>query len=370
MAESPKDATIRAMGPPEVILDRFVRTQLCNEAGFSGYLGKLDIETVESPSFRSFLYLVQDTMNEALRLEGVNASGGVEHPPFHFDYLDVSAGITNAHAFELGGFAFIAVTQPMVELVWHLSHRLSRSPRVCQLLNSSLAASAPDALQGLLFQIQLNFLVSHEYTHHIHRHCVESEAGANELWTEFLRNETGGTLNSQAQELDADGYAIYLVLTHLLRGERRQSALALLGGADTPRLDGDELLLTCFFLALLAFFCAFWRGGVDMASIYKLRHPPPPVRIKYAIQVTEMWSGQNESVPRSWFVPARLQTLFSAAADAISGTARLEWDAQMSFLRGADGTRYDGQLFERFEAIRQKRDELAHSTAGVEPTSR
>jgi len=65
------------MVPPEVILDRFVRTQLCNEAGFSGYLGKLDTETIESPSFRSFLYLVQDTMNEALRLEGVNASGGV-----------------------------------------------------------------------------------------------------------------------------------------------------------------------------------------------------------------------------------------------------------------------------------------------------
>jgi hypothetical protein len=358
------------MVPPEVILDRFVRTQLCNQAGLSGYIGKLDIETVESHSFRSLLYLVQDTMNEALRLEGVNASGGVEHSPFHFDYLDVSAGITNAHAFEHGGFAFIAVTLPMVELVWHLSHRLSRSPRVCQLLNSSPAALDPDALQGLLSQLQLNFLVSHEYTHHVHRHCVESEAGVKGLWTEFLRDETGGTINSQAQELDADGYAIYLVLSHLLRGERRESALAVLGGTHKTGLDGDELLLTCFFLALLAFFCAFWRGGVDLTTIYRFRHPPPPVRIKYAIQVTDMWSGQNESVPRSWFVPARLQALFGAAADVISRTARSEWDAQMSFLRAADGTRYDGQLFERFEAIRQKKDEQAHPAAGVEPTSR
>ena len=73
------------MAPPEVILDRWVRTQLRNEPGFSGYVGKLDIERLESPSFRSFLYLIQETMNEALRLEGVNASGGVEHPPFHFD---------------------------------------------------------------------------------------------------------------------------------------------------------------------------------------------------------------------------------------------------------------------------------------------
>lgn len=364
----PKDATILAMVPPEVILDRFVRTQLCNEAGFSGYLGKLDLKTVESPSFRSFLYLFQDTMNEALRLEGVNASGSVEQPPFHFDYLDVSGGITNAHAFQHGGFAFIAVTLPMVELVWHLSLRLSRSPLVCRLLNSLPTALEPDALQSLLFEIQLNFLVSHEYTHHVHRHCEESQAGLHGLWTEFLRDETGGTTHLQAQELDADAYATYLLLAHLLRGERRESALALLGRADALGLDGDELLLTCFFLSVVAFFCAFWRGGVDMASIYQVRHPPPPIRIKYAIQVAEMWSGQNQSARRSWFVPARFQALFGAAADVIGGTARQEWDAQMLFLRGADGSRYDGQLFERFEAIRQKRD-LAHAAPGVEVTS-
>ena len=139
--------------------------------------------------------------------------------------------------------------------------------------------------------------------------------------------------------------------------------MAVFGGTHTAGLDGDELLLTCFFLALLALFCAFWRGGVDIASINEFRHPPPPVRIKYAIQVTDMWSGQNESVSRSWFASARLQALFGAAADILSQTARSEWDAQMSFLRGPDGTRYDGRLFERFEAIRQKKDELAHPAA-------
>ena len=37
------------MAPPEEILDRLVRTQLRNEPGFSGYVGKLTIERVESP---------------------------------------------------------------------------------------------------------------------------------------------------------------------------------------------------------------------------------------------------------------------------------------------------------------------------------
>jgi hypothetical protein len=285
----------------------------------------------------------------------VNASGGVEHPPFHFDYLDVSDGIKNALAFQEGGFSFIVVTLPLVELVWGLSRGLSRSPLAAKLLSLDPGTVDADGLQGLLFQIQLNFLVSHEYTHHVHRHCVESRSEAIGVWTEFLHDATCGSISSQAQELDADGYAAYVVLTHLLRGERRQSALAELGRADISGTDGDELLLTCFFLAVLAFFCAFWHGDIDFESVYHFGHPPPPVRIKYMFNVTEMWCRQNGSVPQSWFSPTRLQELFSAAAEVVGGTARQTWDAQMSFLRSADGAQYDRQLFERFEVVRRSR---------------
>ena len=83
------------------------------------------------------------------------------------------------------------------------------------------------------------------------------------------------------------------------------------------------------------------------------------------IQVAEMWCGQNGSVPQSWFSPARFQELFRAAAEVVEGNARQTWDAQMAFLRGGDGVQYDQQLFERFEAVRQKRDELAQAAPGV-----
>ncbi len=347
------------MAPPEVILDRWVRAQHLIEPGFSGYVGKLDVERVESPSFRSFLYLIQKTMNEALRLEGENSSGGIEHLPFHFDYLDASDGIRNAHAFQHEGFSFIVVTLPLVELVWRLSHCLSRSTLVQRLLRLDPGTVDPDALQGLLFQIQLTFLVSHEYSHHIHRHCVESQGLTIGIWSEFPLDATRGSINSQAQELVADGYAAFIVLAQLLRGNRRQSALMQLVRTDAPATDGDELLLTCFFLALLAFFCAFWRGGTDIASIYQLRHPPPPVRINYALQVAGMWCGQNGSAPQSWFSPARFQALFRAAAEVIGGTVRQPWDAEMSFLRSPEGVQYDRQLFEKFETMRQKRDSIA-----------
>jgi hypothetical protein len=351
------------MTPPEVILDRFVRTRLRNEPGFSHYIGKLNIETVESPSFRSFLYLVQKTMNEELRSEGVNASGGVQHPPFRFDYLAVDAGIRNALAFQYGEFSFIVVTLPLVESVLHLSRRLSRSPTVVELLHLDPTTVAPDAFQGLLFGLQFSFLVSHEYTHHVHRHCAEGQGGVIGLWNEFPHYAMSGSLNSQAQELDADGYAAYLVLAHLLDGGMRSSALAELGRSDLQGTDGDELLLTCFFLAVLAFFCGFWHGDTDMASVYRFRRPLPPVRITYLIRVAEMWCRQNGSVPQSWFNPTRFQELFHAAAEVIEENARKTWDAQMSFLRGTDGVQYDQQLLERFEAVRRNGGRISTATA-------
>jgi hypothetical protein len=85
-----------------------------------------------------------------------------------------------------------------------------------------------DAFQGLLFQIQLNFLAAHEYTHHIHRHVFVSSGGATDVLSEFANGEELGNSQSRAPELRLKnsmrmGCAEFLVLAHLLRGERRNT---------------------------------------------------------------------------------------------------------------------------------------------------
>jgi hypothetical protein len=79
---------------------------LCKREFPEKLLRKLDIEQIASQSLRTFLYELQTETNEALRLENANASGGVAHPPFHFDYLN--ATVTNAHAIPHECFWFIA----------------------------------------------------------------------------------------------------------------------------------------------------------------------------------------------------------------------------------------------------------------------
>jgi hypothetical protein len=64
---------------------------------------------------------------------------------------------------------------------------------------------------------------------------------------ESVPETTCGSMDSQVEELDADGYAAYLLWTFLLRSERRQRALIELGQANMPTTDCDELILSCFF---------------------------------------------------------------------------------------------------------------------------
>jgi hypothetical protein len=341
------------MIPPEVVLDRYVRIKFQQELGFSGYLGKLDIDRVEPAPLREFLDHIQRMMNDELLSEGVNESGSVKHPPFHFDYIEVDNGVApNAYAFQHDGYAFIAITRTMMESLGNLSKRLSRSETVVRLLSLDIGVDA-DELQELLFHILLYFLVSHEYTHHIHRHGETGPNAATALWTEFQFDATDGSITSQAQELDADGYATYLVLAHVLRGGARAAVLAQLGQEELSASAGDELLLQLFFLAAFAFFCEFWRGGTDMKLIRQFTHPPPPVRITYIIRTAQMWCGQDQCVSETWFDDQRFQKLFRASFESTGEANFKTWASDMSFIRSAEGEKYDNELFQAFDTLRR-----------------
>lgn len=178
-------------------------------------------------------------------------------------------------------------------------------------------------------------------------------AGSTGVWTEFHMDEFAGRIDDQVLELDADAYGLYLVLANFIRGGGREGALAQLGQQHLSKIDADSLLLTCFFIAVLAFFCAIWPEDIKMDSVWQLSHPPPPVRIDFTIRVAQLWCSQNESLPESWFTSDRLQEIFQAVLAGIRGAGLYGWDAHISFFRGEEGTRYNRKLLEMFEASRK-----------------
>ena len=162
-------------------------------------------------------------------------------------------------------------------------------------------------------------------------------------------------MEQQAQELDADGYSSYLLLANLLQDENRYaSVLEGLGHAAHRSAASDELLFTAFFVVVLNVFCAFWRKRTEVAALYELVHPPPPVRINNIIQVAQMFAGQNSPVADTWFQPSRFTELFRTAAATIPGSGRRTWDSQMALLRSPEGERY-ARRFSRSSRRRERR---------------
>jgi len=339
--------TIPSVERPEDVLDNFIK----NGLGLPAYVvGVFDLDKLE-PKRAAFLASFKDVMNdEALRPQDLDGRR------FHFDYLEVRNGKSNAFAFTEGNYAFIVVTMPLVDSCGDLSLRLCRSPIVRQILglhHEAHEAEEVGELQRLLFINLLSLLGLHEYTHLVHKH---SGTGAM-VWNEFSPSgPPKGSLHAQAQELDADGYAGYLLLQGLLRGSPRHNALATLKQRESSPSDADQLLLALFFVTALSLFCEFWSlRKVHTSSFYDDDHPLPPVRIKYILEVAKMWCDQN-GLDSPWFTPAGSQELFRAVAGMIEPSRKGTWDVQMAALASPAGVAYDGELFKAFEAVRQKPD--------------
>ncbi len=298
--------------------------------------------------FDHCLLAFKKTLNEALRNEKKNVPEHVEHPPFHFDFVDST--IPNALAFRYEGFSFIGVTMPLIYVLWDTCLRLSRSEPVGAAIGIHLLPEAHDLIHALFLGNQLAFVVSHEFTHHVHGHTLNR--GPEPVFlNEILDTPDGGNLELQAQEIDADGYAVYHLLADLIDGGRRAQTVGLLGLEEqSPRVQ-DEVLLSSVVVAVGAFLFARTPSTVESAKIYKLTHPPQAARMNFIMHSAVNWCKQNRPHLESYMTIKRFQMLRRATATATWGmNGGTDWALQIAFLQTDEGSRYISKLDERFKA--------------------
>jgi hypothetical protein len=118
--------------------------------------------------------------------------------------------VENARAFRYTGYSFISITIPLVFGLWNSCNLLSGSQLIATELCLRLEGEERDGLRTVFFRTMLSFLVSHEYTHHVHGHL---DPGGSEpvFLDEILDLDQAGDLDQQVLEVDADGCAVYLV---------------------------------------------------------------------------------------------------------------------------------------------------------------
>lgn len=335
----------RVAEPPEILFHRYFQNPSRRPDDRRAYRGKQDLDTLPA-RFASFLRDVQDALNEALRNEKQNVAEHVEHPPFHFDYIE--AAVPNALAFRVADYSFIGITMPLIHRMWDSCIELSKSNAVATLLGVPQTAENEEAILTVMFQTQLTFVVLHEYTHHVHGHFSQSAPGS-EFFNEILSNTDTGNLEEQAFEVDADAYAVYHVLAHLITGPRREQATDLLGYTGAAAEMQDAILFYSFVMAIAAFLLVLPPTSVDVSTIYNRTHPPQAVRMNEIMHSAISWCEQIRPALITRWTLSKFQTLMTVVLAAISGMRGVgDWSGQTAFLTSESGSEYSEKLRAHF----------------------
>jgi len=325
--------------PPEVLLDRFLKSDELSQAQRAVYRGKQDLDALE-PSLGSLLANIQETLNADLHQRMHN---------FHFDYIDATR--PNALAFEHAGYAFICVTMPLVRVLWRMCELLSRSAKVADVLRVGATSPERDAVLAVLFTTQFAFIVAHEFAHHDHGH-FKRQGSKTELWEEVQTADAVGSLQEQAREVDADGWAVYLALTHLVKGQRRDITRGLLGLESAPDESVDEVFLSSFILAVTTVLFVFPPAAFDERTLYWLTHPPQAARMNAIMHRVKVWCLQNRPALGRWLTLERFQCLMVAARESTSElNATRDWSRQEEFFHTQAGSEYFNRLHELVVAL-------------------
>jgi hypothetical protein len=162
---------------------------------------------------------------------------------------------------------------------------------------------------------------------------------------EIVVGHDDGNLEAQAQEIDADGYAAYHVLAHLIEGERRSQAVSLLKREqENVRVQG-EALFSSFVVAIGSFLFVRPPISIDSSRIYGLTHPPQAARMNWIMHNAIRWCKQNRPELEGWMTRDKFQILMSAVATATWGmNGGNDWRAQTAFLQSVDGNVYIRRL--------------------------
>jgi hypothetical protein len=272
----------------------------------------------------TFLEGVCKTLTEALNNEKRNVRGHVPHPPFQCVFSESDE--PQANAMLIDGVSVIWITKGMLGLLWTTSDRLSKSKNVIQLFSHAPSSQ----IHLALFQTQLSFILCHEYAHHVHGQLAHASFGLED-----------GDIQTQVFEVDADCYAVYFVLTFLMKGAGRAGAVERLNCADSNNGAQDEALMSSFVLATGGFLYATPQVPLNPAQIFQQRYPPLAARMNWITLTAIDWCDQNKRQLKDWMTLDKWRVLMLFAAVAVSElNGGAHWGEQTNFLTSEAGAEY------------------------------
>ena len=321
------------MDNPAELFDNFFKTRPAKDQ--ATYRGRDDLAgypDIMSTQLQTF----QAGFQHGLDTEKKGVAEHVSHPPFHIDYVD--ADIANAIAFRYCDWSFIGVTVPLIDRLARHAEILSLSQAITEILGLPGQTDRLNPLQAGLFNFALQFVITHEYVHHVFGHVEDSWNGPF-----FIEVPTtvvlGGSIGSQAKEVTADGYGMYHVLSNAFDASRCH-AIENLGIREKDVGSQDKILLMAIVIAVGAFVLNRSVPELTLSEVVWASHPPPVVRMNFIIENVISYlsaSGRNELA--AFMDRSMSGRLMNAVLDAVADS-NTNYTRQISFWDSSEASRY------------------------------
>ena len=332
--------------PIEVVFDRALRE--CK----TRYSGRQDPEKLDLP-YRQLACDLRDHVNKVYetQFDRVEGSGA---RVLYFDFIDSAS--TNAIAFRLDEYVFIAVTAGFLSRGNEICYAICHDPTAIRALGLSPSDEAYAArIFTVLFSILLQFVVAHELGHHFHGHVGYAAVQGRSTLEEMADTDAPGenrVENSHVAEIEADGYAVKVVLTNTSQNGPKIAIASLLGcSLSDAALDG--IISRLFLAAIIGYFHVLPQPSFTPDTVDTLSHPPRLVRLNFLIRGVQAWRAETK---RHAELPTdrEFAEFGTSIARALGPVAGVTWEEQSSFVLSEAGKQYIQRIGNSTAPLREK----------------
>jgi hypothetical protein len=342
------------MSNPEIAFHRYFGRLTGSDR--DRYRGRLDLDQFDPRELSTALEQIRDEINSRFdaNVKSIRSPDGAA--TLYMDYVD--SEVKNALAFQNEGIYFIGITAAMLKQFVATCSTLWRLNPLADLLGVKFDQADRDFLFQTILLLQIQFIADHELGHMFHGHCEQLASG--NFYEEFASQAQDAVaqpdrLRDQAYEVEADGYAVEMMLNGLFNDNVGQFIIERL----KPSIDQREFILLLYILSVGSLLYWLPAATFDPARIRESSHPRGIARMNIVMRDIWRWCGENNpeliqfvSLERFQWVMACVQ---AAADDAEQQTI---WLAQGTFLRSDEGQKYLDALYAERRLLRDEMNSL------------
>jgi len=310
----------------------------------------LDLQSAGTAEVRDFAKAFTDIKTE-INARFTTSAADIVAPEgsvqVHIDYIGSST--VNARAFFFEGWYFIGITDGMLNLFAKSCVALWRLNPLSDILGIQLTRERRDDLFQFALLLELQYISNHELGHMFHGHCADLRSGRyhEEFSVAELVAQSQG-MESQARELEADGYALNLLLKNLLLSESGTFMHARLESTQSVR----EFVLKLFILSLGSVLYHLDSPPFNADKVRSRTHSEGLIRMNILLGEILGWCTDNAEWPDA-ISQADFRDIMNLVAAAASNASQDQiWKDQGAFLLTTEGKTYLNDIYKRRSHLR------------------